>query len=501
MPLRPGETIGGYRIQKVLGAGGMGTVYLAKHPNLPRMYALKVLKPELTQDDEFRLRFQREGSLAASLDHPNLISVHNRGEEDGQLWIAMAYIEGTDAAVEVEKGPLVMTMRRALRIITEVGKGLDYAHGQGLLHRDVKPANFLLSGPDPADERVVLTDFGVARSAEDNLHLTQTGTFIATMAYAAPEQLLGQPLDHRTDIYGLACALMKLLTGYEAFPSPIPAKVMMGHLHEPPPRPSTIRGELPPAIDAVIAKAMAKDKADRYDSCREFAEAATAALTEAPHATGPVGTYAPYQAGPQQLYASGPQPTYQHPGAAFTGPNGQFQPPPKPARSTGLIVGISAAVLALIVGVGIAVAVTNSGGDSSSRTAANSSAQAVTTTKTGPTTTSVFTSAAPATSEAPISAADCQLYDGIKADVDAAIAVKAPDHSDRAKKYRGIADEIDPVAAQMGPGKVKDYMNQSSTAARQLADLADRGGASEDELEGLRLQFVDPWTALSFLCL
>lgn len=222
MAMSPGTIVGGYRIQRVLGAGGMGTVYLAKHPSLPRMDALKVLSGHLSADNEFRARFEREANLAAGLDHPNIVSVYNRGEENGQLWIAMQYVDGTDAAAELERDPRAMTPQRALRIVTEVGKGLDYAHRRGLLHRDVKPANFLLSAEHDEEERVLLTDFGVAKSSEDTTDLTQTGSFVATIAYAPPEQLAGGRLDHRADIYSLACAFYKLLTGQNPYPATSP---------------------------------------------------------------------------------------------------------------------------------------------------------------------------------------------------------------------------------------------------------------------------------------
>ncbi|MBF6083608.1 serine/threonine protein kinase [Nocardia cyriacigeorgica] len=279
MPLRPGAIIGGYRILHVLGSGGMGTVYLAQNPILPRQDALKVLSPDLSTDAEFRARFEREANLAAALDHANLVAVYNRGEEDGQLWIAMQYVDGTDAAQEAKKGPQVMTPQRALRIVSEIGKGLDYAHRRGLLHRDVKPANFLLSRSDDGDEeRVFLTDFGVAKSAEDGQDLTRTGNFMATVAYAPPEQLVGEALDHRADIYSLGCSFYKLLTGQNPYPSTMPAVVMMGHIHEPPPRLTSVRPDLPPALDRVIAKVMAKSPEDRYGSCREFVQDAEAAL-------------------------------------------------------------------------------------------------------------------------------------------------------------------------------------------------------------------------------
>lgn len=279
MALSPGTVVGGYRIQRLLGAGGMGSVYLAKHPSLPRMDALKILSAELSNDHEFRTRFEREANLAAGLDHPNIVSVYNRGEEHGQLWIAMQYVDGTDASAEITRDPHSMNPLRALRITTEVGRGLDYAHRKGLLHRDIKPANFLLSATDGDDEeRVLLTDFGVAKSTDDATELTQTGNFLATIAYAPPEQLSGGALDHRADIYSLACSFFKLLTGRNPYPATQPALVMMGHLHEPPPLATAVRQGLPHAIDHVFAKALAKNPAERFNTCREFTDAAANAL-------------------------------------------------------------------------------------------------------------------------------------------------------------------------------------------------------------------------------
>ncbi|MFD9549553.1 serine/threonine-protein kinase [Nocardia salmonicida] len=286
MTLSPGTVVGGYRIIRKLGAGGMGSVFLAEHPSLPRTDALKILSTDLSRDPEFRARFQREANLAAGLDHPNIVSVYNRGEESGQLWIAMQYVEGTDAAAELARDPHAMTPLRALRIVTEIGKGLDFAHRRGLLHRDVKPANFLLSSAYGDDERVLLTDFGVAKSADDVSELTQTGNFLATIAYAPPEQLAGAALDHRADIYSLACAFFKLLTGQNPYPAMQPAMVMMGHLHEPPPRATAVRPGMPPAIDQVFARAMAKNPQERFSTCREFTDAATAALVPGSVATG-----------------------------------------------------------------------------------------------------------------------------------------------------------------------------------------------------------------------
>ncbi|MFE3222542.1 serine/threonine-protein kinase [Nocardia sp. NPDC059228] len=278
MNIGPGTIIRGYRVERILGAGGMGTVYLARHPELPRWDALKVLSPQFSRDAEYRARFEREANLAAALDHPNIVAIYNRGEDNGQLWIAMQYVNGIDAAAAAEQDPRSITPWRALHIVTEVGRGLDHAHRRGLLHRDVKPANFLLSTGDGGEERVLLTDFGVAKSTEDANELTQAGGFVATIAYASPEQLSGQRLDHRADIYSLACSFYRLLTGQNPYPGTQPAVVMMGHLNEPPPRVTAVDPTLPPAVDEVIAVAMAKNPADRFETCHEFTTALKSAL-------------------------------------------------------------------------------------------------------------------------------------------------------------------------------------------------------------------------------
>ncbi|MFE1593169.1 serine/threonine-protein kinase [Nocardia sp. NPDC058705] len=343
MALNPGTVVGGYRIERILGAGGMGTVYLGKHPSLPRMDALKVLSAELSRDPEFRARFQREANLAAGLDHNNVVSVYNRGEEHGQLWIAMQYVDGTDAAAELARDPHAMTPLRALRITTEVGKGLDHAHRRGMLHRDVKPANFLLSSTDGDEERVLLTDFGVAKSTDDATELTQTGSFLATIAYAPPEQLSGAALDHRADIYSLACAFYKLLTGQNPYPAAQPAMVMMGHLHQPPPLATAVRSGLPHAIDHVFARAMAKNPAERFSTCREFTDAAANALVPGfnpvGHNTSP--TY-PIQVMPPREYTD-PRANTSLPGLTSSTPT----PPNKTKR----LAAIGGAVV-LVVGIG-----------------------------------------------------------------------------------------------------------------------------------------------------
>ncbi|MFD3746021.1 protein kinase [Nocardia sp. NPDC058633] len=276
-----GAVFAGYRIDRLLGRGGMGTVYLAAHPRLPRRVALKLLNRELYSDHEVRGRFEREADVSAHLDHPGIVSVLDRGVEDGLMWISMQYVDGTDAAV-FRREP--MDPARAVGIITQTAEALDYAHDRGVLHRDVKPANILLT-PTRSGDRVLLTDFGIARLRGDARQLTRTGAFLATLAYASPEQLSGAPVDHRSDQYSLGCTLFALLTGESPFPADNPGAVVAAHLTKPAPRASAVIGDLPPGIDAVIATVLAKDPDERYGSCAEFALAASEAIAQAASVT------------------------------------------------------------------------------------------------------------------------------------------------------------------------------------------------------------------------
>ncbi|MEV6771361.1 protein kinase [Nocardia sp. NPDC051030] len=364
MAMSPGTVVGGYRIVRVLGAGGMGTVYLAKHPSLPRMDALKVLSADLTRDREFRGRFEREANVVAGLDHPNIVAVHNRGEENDRLWIAMQYVEGTDASAELKRDPTSMNPLRALSIITQVGRGLDYAHRKGLLHRDVKPANFLLSASDGEEERALLADFGVAKSAEDTTELTQTGSFVATIAYAPPEQLAGEPLDHRADIYSLACSFYKLLTGQNPYPGTQPALVMMGHLHEPPPRATAVNPHLPEAIDHVFACALAKNPAERFNSCRDFTDAAANALVPGwnPVSTSTSPTY-PIQVAAPGFFAQGGPSAHTQTHTSPSAPSRSFDLTPPPKSRKGLYLGVGAGVIAVALAAGIGIFALSGGDD------------------------------------------------------------------------------------------------------------------------------------------
>ena len=272
MPLEIGQVFAGYKIVRVLGAGGMGTVYLAAHPRLPREDALKVLPPDLTTDPEFRGRFVREAELAAGLIHPHIVGIHDRGEEDGQFWISMDYVAGADVArVLLEDYPNGMPVHEAMSITTAVASALDYAHHRELLHRDVKPANILLTDPDGQERRVYLADFGIARRMEDAAGLTATNMTVGTVAYAAPEQLRGEWIDGRADQYALACTAFHLLTGAPPYVHSNPAVVITQHVTAPPASIGARRPELA-ALDSVFATAMAKKPSGRFRSCGEFAE-------------------------------------------------------------------------------------------------------------------------------------------------------------------------------------------------------------------------------------
>ncbi|MEU1983405.1 bifunctional serine/threonine protein kinase/MFS transporter [Nocardia sp. NPDC019395] len=286
-----GAAFAGYQVEGVLGQGGMGTVYLARHPRLPRSVALKLLNREVSTDPELTRRFEREADVVARLEHPGIVGVFDRGTDDGHLWIAMQYVRGTDAA-SWEAG--AHPPATAVRLLAETASALDYAHSRGVLHRDVKPANILIAEADAFREsHAVLTDFGIARLTDaTNTKITATGTFTATLAYGSPEQLSGEPVDHRSDQYSLACTLFTILAGRSPYAATNPGQVVMGHLSQPVPRLTAIRPDLPPVIDAVFDRGMAKQRDDRFTSCTEFVASARDAL-EGRHIAAPVGRSAP----------------------------------------------------------------------------------------------------------------------------------------------------------------------------------------------------------------
>jgi serine/threonine-protein kinase len=269
--VNPGDEFGPYTIESVLGRGGMGTVYLATHARLERKVALKVIAAELAGDSEFRVRFLRESQLAASLDHPHVIPIYDADEVDGVLYLAMRYVDGPSLQALIrEHGAL--SRADALRIAEQIGGALDAAHAAELIHRDLKPANILL-----ADGHAYLCDFGLAKRTSATA-VTQAGSFLGTVDYCSPEQIRGEPLDSRADVYSLGCVLYHCLSGEPPYARESEVAVLQAHLNDPPP-------SLAPDLDAVFARAMAKGRDERYATAGDFASDLRAAIAGAAPAT------------------------------------------------------------------------------------------------------------------------------------------------------------------------------------------------------------------------
>ncbi len=282
-----GSEIAGYRLEEQIGWGGMAYVYRARDVQLGRNVALKLLSPQLGVDESFRQRFIRESRAAAGVDHPNIIPIFAAGQsDDGVLYIAMRYVQGGDVRQLVHReGPL--PAERAIGIITQVASALDAAHLNGLVHRDIKPANMLLDSSAGGDEQdhVYLADFGLSKRSLSTTGfssmvtgLTSTGQFLGTPAYVAPEQVEGQTVDGRADLYALACTAFEMLSGAPPFEREDDLAIMWAQVSAPPPALSEQRPDLPPAVDDVIRRALAKNPADRYPACLAFAAALRAAL-------------------------------------------------------------------------------------------------------------------------------------------------------------------------------------------------------------------------------
>src|SRR6185503_8367835 len=279
-----GRVVAGYRIEEKIGRGGMGVVYRAEHLNLRRRAAIKIIAPDLAEASGFRERFNREARIAAALQHPNIVTVYDAGEEEGLLYLAMQYIEGSDlSAVLRAEGRL--RPYRAIDVCRQVASALDAAHAQGLIHRDVKPANVLIEG------RVAyLTDFGLTKRLEGtHAPLTRAGDVVGTIHYVAPEQIEGGTVSARTDVYSLGCLLYHCLTGQVPFARDTDVGVIYAHLSEDPPRPSRVRADLPEGLDAVIAKGLEKVPERRFASCGDLMAAARAAVD----AAGPLAETSP----------------------------------------------------------------------------------------------------------------------------------------------------------------------------------------------------------------
>jgi tRNA A-37 threonylcarbamoyl transferase component Bud32 len=368
-----GSEFAGYRIEGMVGHGGMSIVYRAQHLRLERTVALKLLMPELSRDESFRERFMRESRLAAALDHPNIIPIYEAGDENGVFYIAMRFVGGsTLKAVLEEEGPLPAP--RAASIMSQVASALNAAHEEkGLVHRDVKPANILVvpgHGPEGGDH-VYLSDFGIAKQRAAGA-LTKTGMFVGTADYAAPEQIEGRELDGRADVYALGCVLYETLTGAHTYEKDSEVALMYAHLLEPPPTVTHKRPDLSPDVDAVVAKAMAKSPDDRYATTPEFAAAMRKSLigTETRRTQQSDQAHVPetvMTGGAAAAAAEPPAPPAPPPPAAA--PPAEAEPEPAPAgpRRKRWLVPVAIGLLVLIAG-GIVGGVLALTGGSSSKT-------------------------------------------------------------------------------------------------------------------------------------
>jgi serine/threonine protein kinase len=273
---RAGSRLAGYRLEAQVGKGGMAVVFRARDERLDRLVALKILAPELTEDQTFRRRFIAESRAAAAVDDPHILPVYEAGEADGVLFIAMRFVKGGDLRRVLEREGM-LTPVRAAGFISPVASALDAAHGAGLVHRDVKPANILVDARPNRPDHVYLSDFGVSKRDTASMR-TRPGLYLGTPDYSAPEQIQGRAVDGRTDQYALGCVLYQLLTGQVPFERDQGMAVLLAHLAEPPPSLGARLPGLPAAVDGVLARALAKVPEKRYGSCEDFADALREAL-------------------------------------------------------------------------------------------------------------------------------------------------------------------------------------------------------------------------------
>ncbi|MFC4854313.1 serine/threonine-protein kinase [Actinophytocola glycyrrhizae] len=361
-----GRRLGHYRIDGVLGKGGMSVMYRATDIRLGRKVALKVIAEHLTEDPEFRERFVDEARNTSAIDHANVVPLYDFGEVDGLLYIAMRLVDGSDLASLIKDGPL--KPERAVALLTQVAEALDNLHERGLVHLDVKPANVLVTSRESTAEHIYVADFGLTRRGATG-HRTRGGDFLGSPTYAAPEHLRGEPVDARTDAYSLACVLFACLSGRPPFPGAVP-EVIQGHLNREPPSLTEVAPSLPAGIDEVIRRGMAKSQANRYATCRDLLAAARQALAQPvrrPPAV-PVGQRPPAPSRPQQTtpYRPQQQPTpaggYQRPPMSSADPV-RLRPPVPAGASTAFTSSDSsggnrwlAPVLVGVVAIGLIVA-------------------------------------------------------------------------------------------------------------------------------------------------
>ncbi|ASU77352.1 serine/threonine protein kinase [Actinopolyspora erythraea] len=322
-----GRRLGHYKIDGVLGRGGMSVMYRATDVRLGRKVALKVMGEHITGDGEFRERFVDEARNTSAIDHANIVPLYDFGEVDGMLYIAMRLVDGSDLASLISEGPIAPN--RAVELLGQVAEALDTLHEQGLVHLDLKPANVLVTSREASHEHVYLADFGLTRRGATG-HRTSTGDFLGSPTYAAPEHLRGESVDGRTDLYALACMLFACLTGGAPYKGEV-QEVIQGHLKLEQPR-VTSRVALPPAVDEVLRRGMGKTPEQRYGSCKELIAATKNALSPL-GARGdqppPPAPPEPASSGPQPV-PSGPLPGQPQPGAPPGTPPGGMPPPGAP---------------------------------------------------------------------------------------------------------------------------------------------------------------------------
>ncbi|MBV9684762.1 MAG: serine/threonine protein kinase [Solirubrobacterales bacterium] len=333
--LERGSIVAGYRVDSVISRGGMGIVYRVTNVALHKVYALKTLTSELSDDAQFRERFKREMRIAASIAHPNVVGIHYAGEHEGLLFLVMDFVSGTDLRHLLQDSG-ALEPERAVDLLVQFASALDAAHAKGLVHRDVKPANMLIAVRD-GEEHGYLTDFGVAKRSDNIGALTSTGAMVGTVHYMAPEQITGDHTDARTDVYALGCVFFQMLSGKVPYERDNSITTLFAHVHDPPPALPDELAELYPTFGPVIDKAMAKNAEDRYFSAGDFARDAACALTGVRY-TGPAAIVATGEAKPYLPEEKPPLSTTVHanrPPLQTSAPGATGEPPAAQGRGDG----------------------------------------------------------------------------------------------------------------------------------------------------------------------